>query len=185
MNRIETACLKDLSSVRGLNTLLKIIDVADFYWNTDTYIRAAITEKRCFVVKDASKDFQIINFARPEGEDNTVRISPTDNAAQINYPEVCMIRGAMIMEYRDPEKQYPKPSLAIGTLSVRPEFRRNGIGIQLVEYAKAMARQKKKRLYVESFLEFRQLSFYKRLGFQETLRKIYQGKTYHVLFVDP
>ena len=28
-------------------------------------------------------DFQIINFTRPEGGDNTVSISPTDNAVKL------------------------------------------------------------------------------------------------------
>ena len=95
-----------------------------------------------------------------------------------------MIMGAMIMECRVPDEQYPKPSMAIGTLSVHPEFRKNGLGIQLVSYAKAVARKEKKRLYVESFLEFRQLGFYKRLGFKEGPRKEYYERPYHVLFVD-
>ncbi|MBC2716719.1 MAG: GNAT family N-acetyltransferase [Desulfobacteraceae bacterium] len=135
---IECARLNDLTGVRELNTLLKIqlknpvknMGVKDFYWNTDPYIRAAITEKRCFIIKDGA-----------------------------------ITMAAMIMEHRNPENQYPYQSLAVGTLSVHPEFRRNGLGIQLVSHAKAMARKEKKRLYVESFIEFRQLSFYKRLGF--------------------
>ena len=155
MTKIEKACLKDLGGVKKLNTLLKIqlknpgknIDVKDFYWNTGSYIKAAISGNRCFVIKD--------------------------NA---------MIKGAMIMEHRFSDDQYPHASLAIGTLSVHPKFRKNGLGVQLVEYAKAIA--KKKRLYVESFLEFRQLSFYKRLGFNEGPRKEYYDKPYHVLFIN-
>lgn len=153
MNRIETAGLNDVDGVRELNTLLKIplsnIDVKDFYWNTDVYIESAITENRCFVIKDDS-----------------------------------MIMGAMIIESRNPDDQYPNPLMAIGTLSVRPEFRRNGIGIQLVAYAKKMAKKENKRLVVESFLEFRQLSFYKCLGFKEAPQKSYYGRPYHVLFID-
>jgi ribosomal protein S18 acetylase RimI-like enzyme len=154
MNRVETASLNDIDGVRELNTLLKIplnnIGVKDFYWNTNPYIEAAITENRCFVIKYDS-----------------------------------MIMGAMIMESRHPDNQYPNSSLAIGTLSVRPGFRRNGIGIKLVDYAKAMVRKENKRLIVESFLEFRQLSFYKRLGFKEAHPKAYHGHPYHVLFIDP
>jgi len=154
MNRIENACLQDLSGVRELNTLLKIllknIDVKDFYWNTDSYIKAAIVENRCFVIKNG-----------------------------------ITIKSAMILEFRDPDKQYPLPSLAIGTLSVCPGFRRNGLGVQLAEHAKAIAQKENQRLYVESFLEFRQLSFYKRLGFTEAPRKAYHGRPYYVLFIDP
>ena len=95
------------------------------------------------------------------------------------------IKAAMIMEFRNPDKQYPLQSLAIGTLSVHSEFRRNGLGVQFVEYAKAIAQKENQRLYVESFLEFRQLSFYKRLGFTEAPRKAYYGRPYHVLFIDP
>jgi len=158
MNRIETASLNDIDGVRELNTLLKIplnnIGVKDFYWNTNSYIEAAITENRCFVIKH---DFMIMG---------------------------AMIMGAMIMESRNPDNQHPNPSMAIGTLSVRPGFRRNGIGIQLVGHAKAMARNDNKRLVVESFFEFRQLSFYKRLGFKEAPQKSYYGHPYHVLFLD-
>ncbi len=147
---IQIAGLIDQSSIRELNSLLNVIAVKDFYWHKAPYIRAAITEKRCFVIKNDS-----------------------------------MIMGAMIMEFRVPDEQYPRPSLAIGTLSVRPGFRRNGLGILLVSHARAMAGQEKKRLYVESFLEFRQLSFYQRLGFKEGSQKEYHGKPYHVLFIDP
>lgn len=152
MNRLEKAGLEDLNEIRELNSLLKAqlnnIGVKEFYWNKNPYIETAITEDRCFVIKDDS-----------------------------------MVMGAMIMESRNPDNQYPHPSLAIGTLSVRPEFKRNGIGKQLVSHAKTLARQEKKRLVVESFLEFRQLSFYKRLGFKEGPRKAYHGKPYHVLFI--
>jgi ribosomal protein S18 acetylase RimI-like enzyme len=95
-----------------------------------------------------------------------------------------MIMGAMIMESRNPDHQNSDTFLAIGTLSVRPGFRRNGIGIQLVDHAKAKAQKDNKRLVVESFLEFRQLSFYKRLGFKEALQRSYYGHPYHVLFLD-
>jgi GNAT superfamily N-acetyltransferase len=159
MNRVETACLNDIDRVRELNTLLKIVHVKDFYWNTNPYIEEAITESRCFVIKGDS----MIMGAMIMG---------------------AMIMGAMIMESRNPDNQCSSPSLAIGTLSVRPAFRRNGIGIQLVDHAKSMARNENKCLIVESFLEFRQLSFYKRLGFKETPQKDYHGKPYHVLFID-
>lgn len=96
-----------------------------------------------------------------------------------------MIMGAMIMEFRVPDHQNPNPSIAIGTLSVHPKFRRNGHGILLVSHAIAMARQEEKRLYVESFFEFRQLSFYKRFGFKEGPNKEYHGNSYYVLFIDP
>ena len=96
-----------------------------------------------------------------------------------------IINGAMIMENREPDAQYPRPLLAVGTLSVRPGFRRNGLGAQLVSYAKAIAKKENKRLVVESFLEFRQLSFYKRLGFKDGPQKEYYGKPYHDLFIDP
>ena len=155
MKKVETADLNAIDGVGELNTLLKIplnnIGVKDFYWNTNLYIEAAITENRCFIIKKDS-----------------------------------MIMGAMIMESRNPpDHQNPNPSLAIGTLSVRPKFRRNGIGILLVNHAKEMAQKENKRLVVESFLEFRQLSFYKRLGFKEGLSKEYHGKPYHFLFIDP
>jgi len=154
MGRVETGCVNDIDGIRELNTLLKIplknMDENDFYWNTDSYIEPAITENRCFIIKDDS-----------------------------------MVIGAMIMESRNPDNQYTMPSMVIGTLSVRPGFRRNGLGIQLVSHAKSMARKEKKRLYVESFLEFRQLCFYKRLGLTEAPKKVYHGSPYHVLFIDP
>ena len=150
MKNIESASLSELKGVRELNTLLKIVDVKDFYWDTDAYIESAISENRCFIIKSDS-----------------------------------MIIAAMIMEFRNPEKEYPGKHLAIGTLSVQPQYRKNGIGIQLVGYAKEMAAKEQKRLVVESFLEFRQLSFYKRLGFSEAPRKSYQGCPYHVLSVEP
>ncbi len=150
---IKTACFNDLNGVRELNTLLKNplkkMDARDFYWDKQPYIAVAISENRCFVIKDGET-----------------------------------VNAAMIMAHRKPDEQYAYASLAIGTLSVCPEFRKTGLGIQFVEYAKAMARQERKRLYVESFFEFRQLSFYKRLEFKEAPRKEYHGTPYYVLFID-
>ncbi|MBW2285144.1 MAG: GNAT family N-acetyltransferase, partial [Deltaproteobacteria bacterium] len=95
------------------------------------------------------------------------------------------IRGCMIIEKRPPDKNFGKDHLAIGSLSVHPDFRNGNMGALLVGFAKAMAREEKKRLYVESFYEFRKTAFYKARGFTETTSKAYNGKPYHVLYVGP
>ena len=69
-----------------------------------------------------------------------------------------MIKGAMIIEKRDPDGKYDQDSLAVGTLVVHPAFRDEGIGARLVEAAKELAVKYNKRLYVESFYDYGQLN---------------------------
>ncbi len=95
------------------------------------------------------------------------------------------IAASIILENRNTTRQYPQKSLAIGALAVRPEHRRDGWGTALVEFAKARAFQQNKRLYAESFYEFRKLGFYRKLGFQRAAPKKYRGRPYHVLFFCP
>jgi GNAT superfamily N-acetyltransferase len=150
MDLIARAHIKDLNAIRELNSLLRIVEVKDFYWDTPRYVRSAILEARCFVVK---------------GEN--------------------LIKGAMILENRSPHNEHASESLAVGTLAIRPEFRRKGIGIRLVELAKALASRQNKRLYAESFLEFGKQGFYKNLGFKQGDQETYNGRSYHVFFLDP
>ncbi len=91
----------------------------------------------------------------------------------------------MIVENRDPDKRYPRASLSVGIIAVHPEFRRKGLGVQLIEFAKKMAFKCRKRLYVESFFEYKKLHFYEKLGFTKDAPKRYGGKPYHVFFLDP
>lgn len=95
------------------------------------------------------------------------------------------VNAALIIEKRTKETNYPHKCLAIGAISVRPACKKEGAGTDLVEFAKNMAFESRKRLYVESFFEYKKLSFYKRLGFKEDKPKDYQGKPYHVMFLDP
>ena len=150
MDEIEKARLKDLPDAKNLHALLRLSDVKKFYWDTDSYIRSAILEERCFVIKD--------------------------HAA---------FKGIMIMEHRDPESGSAHSSLAIGSLVVYPKFRNEGLGIKLVEYAKVVAFRKELRLYAESFFEYKKINFYQKLGFKRGTSRLYNGKPYHVFFLDP
>ncbi len=96
-----------------------------------------------------------------------------------------IVQGAMIIENRDPDSDYPRVSLAIGTLAVAPGARKKGFGSRLVEFAKALAFRQNKRLFVESFFNYRKLDFYTRLGFARAPFKKYNGLPYHVFFMDP
>ena len=96
-----------------------------------------------------------------------------------------IVQGAMIIENRDPDSDYPRASLAIGTLAVAPGARKKGFGSRLVEFAKALAFRQNKRLFVESFFNYRKLDFYTRLGFARAPFKKYNGLPYHVFFMDP
>ena len=96
-----------------------------------------------------------------------------------------LVKGCMIMEVRHPGQGYVEDSLAIGTLSVRPRFRNENLGVMFVGYARELARRENKRLYVESFYEFEKLAFYKALGFVESSPATYRSMPYHVLYVDP
>jgi ribosomal protein S18 acetylase RimI-like enzyme len=95
------------------------------------------------------------------------------------------VRGCMVIEKRRPDSDFGRDHLAIGSLSVHPDFRNSNLGALLVEFAKTMARRENKRLIVESFCEFRKAAFYRARGFTETALKDYKGKPYHVFFVDP
>ena len=150
MDLIVRAHMNDLNAVRELNSLLKIVEVKDFYWDTHRYVRSAILEARCFVMKNEE-----------------------------------LIKGAMILENRSPHTGHKAESLAVGTLAIHPEFRRKGIGIRLVELAKVLASRQNKRLYADSFLEFGQQGFYKHLGFKQGVQETYNGRPYHVFFLDP
>lgn len=149
MKNVQKATPEDIAQVKSLNALLRI-DVQDFYWDSDDYIRSAIAEERCYVVKE------------------------TD-----------MIKGAMIIERRGPDPTWPSPCFAIGILTVFPEDREKGLGTHLMEAAKALAFKEDKRLYVECFFEYENLDYYKKIGFREDSVKEYNGKPYHVLFLDP
>lgn len=96
-----------------------------------------------------------------------------------------VVKAALIIEERTTETNYPHKCLAIGAISVRPACKKEGAGTDLVEFAKKTAFESRKRLYVESFFEYKRLSFYKKLGFKEGRPKDYQGKPYHVMFLDP
>ena len=150
MDDIEKALLKDLPDAKKLNALLRLSDVKKFYWDTDDYIRSAILEERCVVIKDQSA-----------------------------------LKGIMIMECRDPQSGFAHSSLAIGSLAVHPKYRNEGLGIKLVEYAKQVAFRKKLRLYAESFFEYKKINFYQRLGFKRGASLLYNGKPYHLFFLDP
>jgi N-acetylglutamate synthase-like GNAT family acetyltransferase len=91
----------------------------------------------------------------------------------------------MIVERRPPDELCAQGYLAIGTLSVQPPFRNGSLGMRLVEYAKRLALKEKKRLYVESFCEFRKKSYYCALGFTQADPRTYKGKPYHVFYLDP
>jgi len=95
------------------------------------------------------------------------------------------VKGSLIIEKRGPEREYNRDSLAIGIVTVISEYQKKGFGTHLVEAAKAFAFQEKKRLYVESFYEYEKLDYYLKLGFKEDRPKEYEGKPYHVLFLDP
>ncbi|MBW2593629.1 MAG: GNAT family N-acetyltransferase, partial [Deltaproteobacteria bacterium] len=147
---LEKAQLDDLDSVRNLNSLLRLKHIEDFYWDGAIYVKSAILEKRCYVIRDSGA-----------------------------------VKGAMIIENRKPCSDYPADSLAIGTIAVHPGARKKGFGIKLVEFAKDLAFTLGKRLFVESFFEYRKLNFYTRLGFAKGLFKKYNGRPYHVFFLDP
>lgn len=149
MHSVEKATLRDIDSVRALNSLLRI-PVEAFYWEGVPYVESAIREGRCFLVR--------------RGGD---------------------IAGCMILERRPPDALYAREYLAIGTLSVQPSSRNGSLGVRLVEFAKRLALEEKKRLYVESFYEFRRASYYCRLGFTQVAPRIYRGKPYHVFYLDP
>lgn len=93
--------------------------------------------------------------------------------------------GCMIVERRPPDGLHAREYLAIGTLSVQPPFRKGSVGIRLVEFAKRLAREEKKRLYVESFCEFRKATYYCALGFTQVAPRTYMGKPYQVFYLDP
>ena len=150
MDDIEKALLKDLPDAKKLNALLRLSDVKKFYWDTENYVRSAILEEHCVVIKDHSA-----------------------------------LKGMMIMENRAPQTGYPHRSLAIGSLSVHPKYRNEGLGIKLVEYAKELAFNKNLRLYSESFFEYKKINFYQSLGFKRGASRLYNGKPYHVFFLDP
>ncbi len=150
MDDIEKALLKDLPDAKKLNALLRLSDVKKVYWDTENYVRLAILEERCVVIKDRSD-----------------------------------LKGVMIMQNRAPQRGYARPSLAIGSLAVHPRYRNEGLGIKLVEYAKELAFNKNLRLYTESFLEYKKISFYQKLGFTMGAPRLYNGKPYHVFFLDP
>jgi len=150
MDHIEKALLKDLPAAKKLNALLRLNDVKEFYWDTENYVRSAILEGRCMVIKNRSG-----------------------------------LKAIMIMENRTPERGYAHPSLAIGSLATHLKYRDEGLGIKLVEYAKELASNKNLRLYAESFFEYRKINFYQRLGFNRGASQLYNGKPYHVFFLDP
>lgn len=149
MNSIEKATEHDLVAVKELNSLLKL-DVKNFYWDSEDYIRPAINEERCFVIKEGNE-----------------------------------VRASMTLEQSEPDPGSTRESLSIGVLIVHADFRKDGLGTELVEFAKSMAFKENKRLYVESFFRYRQLNYYKKLGFMEGGPLEYNGMPYHVLYIDP
>ena len=54
MDDIEKAFLKDLPDAKKLNALLRLSDVKEFYWDTENYVRSAILEERCVVIKNSA-----------------------------------------------------------------------------------------------------------------------------------
>ena len=54
MDDIEKALLKDLPDAKKLNALLRLSDVKKFYWDTENYVRSAILEERCVVIRNRS-----------------------------------------------------------------------------------------------------------------------------------
>jgi GNAT superfamily N-acetyltransferase len=150
METIKRAAPADCSAIRELNTLLRLPDVKRFYWDSEEYVRSAIEEGRCFVIKSGKR-----------------------------------LRASMILEDRDPDERCPQRFLAIGILAVHPGSQKEGLGVALVRMAEQVAFQGNALLYVESFFEYRKSGFYKQLGFQEDVPKQYDGKPYHVLFLNP
>jgi len=68
MDDIEKALLKDLSDAKKLNALLRLNDVKKFYWDTENYVRSAILEERCVVIKNRSdlKGIMIMENQTPQ-----------------------------------------------------------------------------------------------------------------------
>ena len=68
MDDIEKALLKDLPDAKKLNTLLRLSDVKEFYWDTENYVRSAILEERCVVIKNRSdlKGIMIMENRAPQ-----------------------------------------------------------------------------------------------------------------------
>ncbi|MBW1681162.1 MAG: GNAT family N-acetyltransferase [Deltaproteobacteria bacterium] len=149
-DRVLTATEADYEAVRTTNSLLRLPDVPGFYWDTESYIREAIREERCMVVKNQT-----------------------------------VLKGAMVLERRGPEAGYARESLAVGSLAVRPEYRKTGVGMMLVRYAVQRARQEGLRLYAESFFPYRKVDFYLGLGFRRGPQRYFHGVPYHVFFLDP
>jgi len=150
MDDIEKALLKDLPDAIELNAQLRLSNVKEFYWDTDHYVRSAILEERCLVIKDGSA-----------------------------------LKGIMVLENRAPQGGYAHRSLAIGSLAVHRKYRNEGLGVKLVEYAKEVAFDQNLRLYSESFFEYKKINFYESLGFKRGASRLYNGKPYHVFFLDP
>ncbi|MCJ7773086.1 MAG: GNAT family N-acetyltransferase [Desulfobacterales bacterium] len=95
------------------------------------------------------------------------------------------VKGSLIIERRVSDGEYDQDSLAIGIVTVTSGYQKKGFGTNLIEAAKAFAFREKKRLYVESFYEYKKLDYYKKLGFKEDRSKNYHQKPYHVLYLDP
>ena len=68
MDEIERAVLRDLPDARKLNALLRLSDVKEFYWDTENYVRSAILEERCVIIKDRSglKGMMIMENRAPQ-----------------------------------------------------------------------------------------------------------------------
>jgi len=151
MATLEKAQIDDLDAVMNLNSLLRLKHINDFYWDGAVYIKSAIHENRCYVIRDSGTT----------------------------------VKGAMVIEDREPDSDYREESLAIGTLAVHPDARKKGFGTKLVEFARDLAFKQNKRLFVESFFEYRKLNFYTNLGFAKEPFKKYTERPYHVFFIDP
>jgi len=69
MDDVEKALLKDFPDAKELNAQLRLSDVKEFYWDSDKYIRSAILEERCVVIRDSSalKGVMIMEHRDPHG----------------------------------------------------------------------------------------------------------------------
>ncbi|MDY6932803.1 MAG: GNAT family N-acetyltransferase [Spirochaetota bacterium] len=72
MNHIKKATIKDFTTVKELNTHLKI-DIKNFYWNSDHYIKSAINEQRCYVIKVKSVIKGAVVLEDGKSENNSKR----------------------------------------------------------------------------------------------------------------
>lgn len=171
----------------------------DTFWEAERIngklnVRHLSIDKMCNVEKAARKDFDQVkalnSLLRIDVDDfywdsdGYIASALTEGRCYV-AKEKGFVKGAMIIERRIPDETYSSSSLAIGILSVTPEDREKGFGTRLVEIAKALAFKENKRLFVECFCDYKNLDYYKKIGFSEDTTKEYNGRFYHVLFLDP